>query len=245
MTGSAPGRSDAELMGRLVAGDEDALGELYDRHADSVYRVAFRLLGDRGQAEDVLQETVLALWNRAETYDPTVASVTAWLLAIARNRAVDRLRARGRRPLALPLSATFELAGGDEAAEERVLAAGTLVGAAPRQDDPEEAADAGELRAAVRAALASIPPAERAALELAYYHELTQTEIATRLDWPLGTVKTRTRRALLRLRGVLTETLGEGLAARVAPRPSASQQGPEGVLSEDPIVAAGEQDGPR
>jgi len=208
VTESAPGRSDAELVASLAAGDEGALGDLYDRHADSVFRVAYRLLGDRGQAEDVLQETILALWNRAETYDPRVASLAAWLTTIARNRAVDRLRARARRPFAVPLSATFEAAGEDEGAAERVLDRGILVGGATPQHDPELVSERRETRDAVRNALSRMPPLERQALELAYYGELSQSEIALRLDWPLGTVKTRTRRALLRLRGLLGEELG-------------------------------------
>jgi RNA polymerase sigma-70 factor (ECF subfamily) len=209
--------SDAELVARLVAGDEAVLGELYDRHADAVFRVAYRLLGDRGQAEDVLQETILALWNRAELYDPAQAPLGAWLLSIARHRAVDRLRARGRRPPALPLSAVL---GPDETGDqgfERVLAEGALVASGAPGPDPAAATDAAWLRGAVREALAAIPDQERQALELAYYHELSQSEIAARLGWPLGTVKTRTRRALARLRATLAETLGPELGLRVAP----------------------------
>lgn len=256
MTESAPRRSDVELVARLVAGDDAALGELYDRHADSVFRVAFRLLGDRGQAEDVLQETILALWNRAETYDPQVASLAAWLMTIARNRAVDRLRARARRPLAVPLSATFEAAGAEDAAAERLLATGTLVGSAAPQADPQLITERRELRDAVRTALSRLPSLERQALELAYYGELSQSEIAVRLGWPLGTVKTRTRRALLRLREVLGDELGGEWQARLAPPlgvhvsdlpaaqypPASSAAGGRG---RDARLAAEEPDGPR
>jgi RNA polymerase sigma-70 factor (ECF subfamily) len=238
VSASAPGRSDAELVARLVAGDQGALGELYDRYADPVFRVAFRLLGDRGHAEDVLQETILALWNRAETYDPRVASLPAWLMSIARNRAVDRLRARGRRPLSVSLSATFEAASGDDEATERLLASGTLVGAGTVEADPEAALEVSETRDAVRRALERIPDAERAALELAYYGDLTQTEIAVRLGWPLGTVKTRTRRALLRLRTGLAEELGPGWQRRVGPVPfpvTATSIETEPAAPEDPV----------
>lgn len=219
MTGSAPERSDAEVVARLVAGDEAALGELYDRYADAIFRVAFRLLGDRGQAEDVLQETILALWNRAELFNPSVASLAAWLLTIARHRAIDRLRARGRRPPALPLSAVLDAAPSDDQSE-RVLAAGELVAGGTAPLDPEGAVDARWLRGAVRQALSTMPELERRAIELAYYEELSQTEIAARLGWPLGTVKTRTRRALARLRTTLAETVGPELGLRLEPVPT-------------------------
>ncbi|HXX59922.1 MAG TPA: sigma-70 family RNA polymerase sigma factor [Candidatus Sulfotelmatobacter sp.] len=213
---SPSGRTDAELVAGLVAGDEDALGALYDRHADAIFRAAFRLLGDRGQAEDVLQETMLALWNRAETYDASVASLAAWLLTIARNRSVDRLRARARRPVSTLLGAAPGAAT-DDTAIDRLVAGGELVGVAAARPDPASAAEASWLAGAVRQALAAIPAPERQALELAYYHDLSQSEIAARLGWPLGTVKTRTRRALGRLRVVLAEVLGPDTGLRVLP----------------------------
>ncbi|MFI5261789.1 MAG: sigma-70 family RNA polymerase sigma factor [Candidatus Limnocylindrales bacterium] len=210
------GRTDAELMAALVGGDEDALGALYDRHADAVFRVAFRLLGDRVQAEDVLQETMLALWNRAETYDSSVASLAAWLLTIARNRAVDRLRARARRPASMPMSIALGPEP-DDTALDRLVGSGALVGAATSRPDPAAAAEATWLAGAVRDALAAMPDPERQALELAYYHDLSQSEIAARLGWPLGTVKTRTRRALARLRVTLAEVLGPDAGLRIVP----------------------------
>jgi RNA polymerase sigma-70 factor (ECF subfamily) len=128
-------RTDADLVTQVVDGDEQALAELYDRHADAIFRLCFRLLGDRYLAEEVMQETYLALWNRAELFDRTVGSLPAWLMAIARNRSVDRLRARGRRPPAMPISS---VAGGDgEMADlERTLTAGTLVGSGPGPPEP-------------------------------------------------------------------------------------------------------------
>lgn len=216
MAMSPSGRTDAELVASLVAGDEGAIGALYDRHADAIFRAAFRLLGDRGQAEDVLQETMLALWNRAETYDASVASLAAWLLTIARNRAVDRLRARARRPVSMLLSAAAGAAT-DDTAIDRLVAGGELVGVAAARPDPASAAEASWLAGAVRDALAAIPDPERQALELAYYHDLSQSEIAARLGWPLGTVKTRTRRALARLRVVLADVLGPDAGLRVLP----------------------------
>ena len=212
-------RSDAALMAGIVAGDQSALDVLYDRHADAVFRISYRLLGDRGLAEEVLQETILAVWNRAELYDPRIASLPAWLMTIARNRSVDRLRASGRRPALLSLSAAVASAGSDGLALDAALAGGRLIAAAPMPPEPEAVVDAAGIRETVLAALAGLPADERRAIELAYYGELSQSEIAALLGWPLGTVKTRTRRALLRLRLVLAEELGPDIGARVAPAP--------------------------
>ncbi|MBA3779396.1 MAG: sigma-70 family RNA polymerase sigma factor [Chloroflexi bacterium] len=191
---------DAELVSAVSAGDEDAIAELYDRHADGVFRVAFRLLGDRHLAEDVLQETYLALWNRSELFNPVMGSLRTWLFTIARNRAVDRLRAQGRHPLPIPLSAilTGEESGDDARARQSSSGGVYSAGATSSHgsDDPVVAVEAAWLRQAVRSALDAVPETERRAIELAYYEELSQSEIAARLGWPLGTVKTRTRRAL-------------------------------------------------
>jgi len=216
MASADAGRSDALLVASLVRGDTTALAELYDRHADAVYRAAFRRLGDRQLAEEVLQDTYVALWNRAELFDPAAGSLLAWLSTIARNRAVDRLRALGRRPAAVPLSAVLPTEEGDDQAVERALAAGTLLGAAPPPRDPEQVVEEGVLRDQIRGVLDVIPPNERQVLELAYYEELTQTEIADRLGWPLGTVKTRTRRALYRMREALAPILGADVAPPAA-----------------------------
>ncbi|HEX5465719.1 MAG TPA: sigma-70 family RNA polymerase sigma factor [Candidatus Limnocylindrales bacterium] len=227
MSRVAPKHSDAELMARVVAGDEEALGALYDRHAPAIQRVAFRLLGDRGLAEDVVQETILALWNRAELFDARVASLPAWLLTIARNRALDRLRARARRPNAMALSAVVAGSTDEQGALERLLAGGDLLGSAVAADaDPAAALDATWLRAVVRDALAGMPQAERQAIWLAYYEDLSQSEIAARLGWPLGTVKTRTRRALARLRGILATSLGPDLGAQVGVLAEEGSDGP-------------------
>ena len=212
MTTGQAGSSDALLVASLTRGDTAALAELYDRHGDAIYRAAFRRLGDRQSAEEVLQDTYLALWNRAELYDPSAGSLLAWLSTIARNRAIDRLRALGRRPAAMPLSAVAAGEDGDDRSLDRAIAAGELVGAGTPTMDPEQVVDERELRDEVRSALSGIPADERQVLELAYYEELTQTEIAARLGWPLGTVKTRTRRALLRLRASLAGSLGPALA---------------------------------
>jgi len=206
------GTSDAGLVASLARGDADALEQLYDRYSDSIFRAAFRRLGDRQLAEEVLQDTYLALWNRAELYDPAAGSLLAWLSTIARNRAIDRLRALGRRPNALPLSAMVDDGDSDDRGMDRALAKGEIVGGGMTDTDPVVVADRAALRAEIQGALDAIPDVERQVLELAYYHDLTQTEIALRLGWPLGTVKTRTRRALLRLRAALVSSLGPEVA---------------------------------
>ena len=201
---------DATLVRQVATGSESALGELYDRYVDAVFAAASRLTSDRQVAEEVVQETFLALWNRAELFDPKVGSLAAWLHTIARNRTVDRLRAAGRRPNLIPLSSA---SGDDEqagAALDRLVATGTVIAGAATTASPEGELAATELRQVLREALADLPDPERTAIVLAYREELTQSEIADRLGWPLGTVKTRTRRALLRLRGVLAEELGPG-----------------------------------
>jgi RNA polymerase sigma-70 factor, ECF subfamily len=212
MAGDRSRSEDAALVGEVAAGSETALGELYDRYADAVHAAASRLTSDRQVAEEVVQETFLALWNRAELFDENVGSLAAWLHTIARNRTVDRLRAAGRRPNLIALSAAAGRDEPDGAALDRLVAAGTVIGGAAADIGPEGELAAGELRDVVRDAVAGLPEAERTAIVLAYREELSQTEIAERLGWPLGTVKTRTRRALLRLREALVAEIGPGAA---------------------------------
>jgi RNA polymerase sigma-70 factor (ECF subfamily) len=201
---------DALLVREVAAGSQAALGDLYDRYVDAVFAAANRLTSDRQVAEEVVQETFLALWNRAELFDPTVGSLAAWLHTIARNRTVDRLRAAGRRPTLIPLSSAAGDDEHDQVALDRLVGAGTVIGGAAVGRGPEGELAVTELREILRDALADLPDAERTAIVLAYREELTQSEIAERLGWPLGTVKTRTRRALLRLREALARELGPG-----------------------------------
>lgn len=232
MTG--PGRGpldDAALVREVVVGSHDALAELYDRHADGVFAAACRLTSDRGLAEEVVQETFLALWNRAESFDVARGSLSAWLHTIARNRTVDRLRAVGRRPATIPLSsaaATGPSSGGGNEADadtlDRVLAAGAIVAGAVPPRSPEIEVALGELRTALQTALREMPEDERIVIILAYGEDLSQSEIAERLGWPLGTVKTRTRRALARLRDVLGSGVGPEFVRYLAP---ASSAGPD------------------
>ncbi len=192
--------SDAELMAAVAAADQLAFAALYDRHVTVLHGSVVRFLGDPGAAEEVVQETFLALWQRASQYERAAGSVLGWALGIARNKSIDRLRAAGRRPRVVA-SWTH---GPDEAdeGEDRYLAGGRVVGATA-QPDPEEAAARRWVSSVVRSALATMPVSDRRVLELAYDDGLSQSEIAAHLGWPLGTVKSRTRRALAALRAAL------------------------------------------
>lgn len=234
-------RSDAQLVATVVAGDTTALAVLYDRHADAIFRAAFRRSGDRSIAEEVLQDTFLALWNRAELFDPAQGSLLAWLSTIARNRAIDRLRHQGRRPPAMPLSAVIPDDDRGGSGLDRALSHGVLLGSGAVADDPQQVLEDAATRTEIRDALRTIPPRERQVLELAYYEGLTQVEIAQRLDWPLGTVKTRTRRALARLREALTSVFG----AELAPPPRADRQAVLAAAEVDPEQAGEGVDEPR
>lgn len=199
------GQDDAALVHAVAGGSYDALADLYDRHAGAIFAVARRLTTDRGVAEEVVQDTFLALWDRAATFDPASGSLAAWLHTIARNRTVDRLRAAGRRPqfVAPPLARDGE--DPETAHLERAVRSGSIVAGSVTPIAPEVAAVSAETRRTIEDALADMGVEERTVIVLAYREELTQSEIADRLGWPLGTVKTRTRRALRRLREVLEE----------------------------------------
>jgi RNA polymerase sigma-70 factor (ECF subfamily) len=178
---------DREAVRRMAAGDADALAELYDRHARLIYSLVLRIVGETGDAEDVVQDAFSQAWHQAGRYDQSRGAVGAWLLTIARTRAIDRLRARKARPDAA-------------AADERVLLD------MPDSDRPQdELVFDAERVARVRTALDGLPMLQRVAIELAFYEGLTQSEIATRLEQPLGTIKTRIRLGLLKLREALTE----------------------------------------
>jgi RNA polymerase sigma-70 factor (ECF subfamily) len=156
--------------------------------------------GDRWIAAEVVQETFLALWNRAELFDPSRGTLAAWLVTIARNRAVDRLRSAARHERAASFSSYARTPADQESMAEWLTASGELIGMAAPERGPEgELADK-ETRASIAEALGSLDPAERRVIVLAYEAGFTQTEIAASLGWPIGTVKTRTRRALRHLR---------------------------------------------
>jgi RNA polymerase sigma-70 factor (ECF subfamily) len=208
MAGLNPAADDVTLVREVAAGSEDALAALYDRHAGAVYAAASRLTTDRQVAEEVVQETFLAVWNRADTFDPAAGSLPAWLYTIARNRTVDRLRSIGRRPRLVSPNSVRNSEEPEAFALDRLATIGVVVGGAARDGGPEGALAAAELRSTLRDALAAMPDTEKMVIVLAYRDDLSQSEIAERLGWPLGTVKTRTRRALFRLRELVADRLG-------------------------------------
>lgn len=222
--------TDAELMARVVAGDESAFAAVYDRHAQAVYGAISRYIGDPGTAEDVVQETYLALWTRAEVYSPDTGSLIGWLLTIARHRAIDRLRSTARRPVVVGLPPAG--VDGQDNDLERLLSLGRPIAFDATAYDPSDVTERRWVRAVIRTAMDDMPEAERRVLELAYDQDQTQVEIAESLGLPLGTVKTRTRRALLRLRTMLESVPDLGANAARQPvgadRPSSKemQHGP-------------------
>jgi RNA polymerase sigma-70 factor, ECF subfamily len=177
---------EASVVKRMAAGDSSALAELYDRHGRAVYSLSTRILRDPSEAEDVVQEVFTQAWREAGRYRPERASVAGWLLMLARTRAIDRLRARRVRGIG--------------------LAAG---GAGPEPVDPSADQESAYIDASwaarVRHACLALPNGQRIAVELAFFEGLTHMEIADRLREPLGTVKTRIRTALQRLRDALGE----------------------------------------
>jgi len=172
------------LIRQMAAGDREAFGSFYDRYASLVYPLIVRIVRDRSDAADVLQDVFWEAWQGATSYDPGRGTPEAWMIMRARARAIDRVRSVRRRgetfvaPVDEKLAAAPDVAGGDAA---------------------ERAAD----RDVVQGALSQLPLAQREVIELAYYAGLTQTEIAERLQQPLGTVKTRIRLGLERLREVM------------------------------------------
>ena len=193
-------RSDASLVRKLIGGCKKAFDDLYDRHAGTVFAAAIRASRDRSAAAEVVQETFLALWDRAEQFDPSRGTLAAWLTTIARNRAIDRLRAAARHEPAASFSSFARTETDDHSVVEWLTAAGELIGTAGPEPVPEIALIDKETRASIADAIGSLDPVERRVIELAYDGGLSQSEIAASLGWPIGTVKTRTRRALRHLR---------------------------------------------
>lgn len=173
--------ADRALIERIESRDAEALALLYDRHAGRLMGLAHRILGGTGEAEEILQEVYLHVWKAAATFDPSRGPVLAWLLVATRSRSIDRLRSRrtGRSAGARSL---------EEAPEP-----------ASREDVEADAAGR-EWEAQCRAVIAELPEDQRRALELAYFDGLTHQEIAARTATPLGTVKTRVRLGLMKLR---------------------------------------------
>jgi RNA polymerase sigma-70 factor (ECF subfamily) len=190
---------ETELAARLAAGDESALAALYDAYAPRIHALALRILATPQDAEEVVLDAFMQAWREAPRYDPARGTLGAWLVLIARSRALDRLRARGRRDRTMERARV--MAGPVEESAADAPAAPPASGA--RSPDPARDVERQEEDARVRSALEALPPAVRQALELAFFEGLTHSEIASRLGWPLGTVKTRVRGGLLKLREAL------------------------------------------
>ena len=185
---------DAELLRAVARGDESAFARVYDRYSPILLGLMLRILRSRAEAEDVLQEVFLQVWQRAHSFDPARGRAFTWLVTLARSRAIDRLRSVGSRERAARASAEDE----------------------PPESEPSEWADAAAVRAeraeAVREALAELPEEQRQVLLLAYLEGMSQSEIAAAKNQPLGTVKTRTRSALRKLGDSLRVRLGQSVA---------------------------------
>jgi RNA polymerase sigma-70 factor (ECF subfamily) len=170
--------TDGQLIERVAAGDRQAFDELHRRYARPVLGLALRRLGDRGRAEDATQDAFVAIWRSARTYDPGRGTGAPWLYTVARNAVTD-----GQRRAPTPVAELEDGPGNDP--------------------DPSDEAEASWTAWRVHRALDVLPEHERPVIELAYWSELSQSEIALKLGIPLGTVKTRTRSALARLADAL------------------------------------------
>jgi RNA polymerase sigma-70 factor (ECF subfamily) len=186
--GGAASDADAALLAAMAAGDEGALGALYDRWSPFLHALVMQIVADADDAEEVLEETFWQAWRQAGRYEGGRGAVSTWLSAIARSRALDRMRARRRVR--------------EDRYEELPEPAGD--GDAPPRRTPFDAAADAERQALVARALAQLPPEQRQTVELAYFRGMSQSEIAEHLGQPLGTVKTRARLALQKLRDTLS-----------------------------------------
>ncbi len=171
---------DHDALQRMARGEQAGLAELYDRHGRLVYSLALRIVHDRGDAEDVTQDVFVQAWRQADRFDTARGNVVAWLLTMARGRALDLLRRRRVRPQP----------AGDE----------TPVDPADTSPAQDVQLEWGQRAEAIQEAMGALPLLQRLAVELAFFEGLTHAEIAEQLEVPLGTVKTRVRQGLLKLR---------------------------------------------
>lgn len=185
---------DAALLAKVVKGDQQAFGQLYDHSSTLLYTLAVRILGSREEADELLQDVYLEVWRKVARYDIGRGTPIAWLITLTRSRAIDRLRARAVRGQ----SAALQL---DEAVSSSVADLGP---------SPYEAQADQELRIAVGNAITALPPAQQQAIELAYFEGLSHMEIAARLNQPLGTVKTRIKLGMSKLRDSLRSSWEQG-----------------------------------
>jgi RNA polymerase sigma-70 factor (ECF subfamily) len=181
---------DAHLIHRITNADSAALSELYDRYSRLIFSIAFHILGDSAVAEEVTQDVFVLVWNKAATFDPEQGKVLTWLTSVTRHRAIDHYRRLKVRP-------EGHSVGWEECCDEN------------SEDGQSVEPDliTHEQRSMLMKSLAILPPDQREALTLAYFHGLTQQEIAAKLDQPLGTIKTRIRLALQKLRSTMDVAL--------------------------------------
>jgi RNA polymerase sigma-70 factor (ECF subfamily) len=194
ITADVAADADAALLRRMAAGDESALGALYDRWSGLVHSVVTRIVADAGDAEELVEETFLQAWRQAGRYEGTRGGVSTWLVVMARSRALDRVR----------------LAGHRRAAAAEPLESAEAAGSHLADTTPLDAAEVAETRQIVHAALQKLPVDQRETLEMAYFKGMSQSEIAEATGQPLGTVKTRCRLGLMKLREALSVLREDG-----------------------------------
>jgi RNA polymerase sigma-70 factor (ECF subfamily) len=183
-------RANAALIRRMAGGDRDALAELYDNLSRPLYATARHILNDAAEAQDVVHDVFLSLWQNASSFDSGRGAAFSWAVTLTRNRSIDRLRTRANRARLLGNSIPDDL-GYAESGEDGGIAL----------------ADLGDRAVAVRSAMAELPSEQQRALELAFFSGLTQKEIAEKLSEPIGTIKARIRRGLIKLRDALANRL--------------------------------------
>lgn len=180
-------QADAQLVQRIAQGDRGAFGEFYDRFSRPLYATALRIVQDAAEAQDIIHDVFVVVWEKAATFESQRGSVFSWVVTLVRNRAIDRVRSRRRRSELLSASVPSDLGYHED-----------------QQGRPgDDQAIIGDEARAVRAALASLSADQQKAVEMAFFGGFTQEEIARTLNEPLGTVKARIRRGLLKLRDAL------------------------------------------
>ncbi len=180
---------DIELLRQIAGGDRTAFAEFYDRHATLMFSVAAKILNDPGEAEDVLQEAFVQIWEKAGRFNPKLGRASSWAAILVRNKAIDRIRASRRRSRLVEEAGAQQFIGADVS------------------DSANESVHGREKAGLIQSAIVELPTEQRQAIELAYFSGLTQDEISKKLSEPLGTIKARIRRGLLKLRDQLEGVL--------------------------------------
>jgi RNA polymerase sigma-70 factor, ECF subfamily len=173
---------DIQLLRRIGDGDRTAFANFYDQYSGLLFSIAVKVLNDAKEAEDVLQEVFMQIWNKADAYNPLLGKPASWAVTLTRNKAIDRIRASQRRSKLL---------------EQATVEAGALPDHSPSANENLHGRENAEM---IRSVVAALPPDQRRAIELAFFSGLTQDEISKTLQEPLGTIKARIRRGMLKLR---------------------------------------------